>query len=144
MAEAGKNMLAQEDERFMSTNTAIINEIISLCILMLMIIFPLIYDDAYANIMDVKYVSYYIPVIMMLGLLLIAAVIMAIMDKKNMKEGIQRRCCLVCFLRTGRKPFWCQMLRFLCFVWLLGFRPFTQNIFLSLSGEMRGGTAGCF
>ena len=83
MSEAGKTTLEQEEERFVSTNTAIINEIISLCILMLMIIFPLIYDDAYANIMDVKYVSYYIPVIMMLGLLLIAAVIMAIMDKKK-------------------------------------------------------------
>ncbi len=80
MAEAGKNMLAQEDERFMSTNSAIINEIVSLCVLMLMVIFPLIYDDAYTNIMDVKYVSYYLPVIMMLGYSLIAVVVMAVMD----------------------------------------------------------------
>lgn len=32
MAEAGKTTLEQEEERFVSTNTAIINEIISLCI----------------------------------------------------------------------------------------------------------------
>ena len=144
MAEAGKTTLEQEEERFVSTNTAIINEIISLCILMLMIIFPLIYDDAYANIMDVKYVSYYIPVIMMLGLLLIAAVIMAIMDKKKYEGRYTKKVLSGLLPKNWKKTFLVSDAAVLVFCLAVGISTFHSEYFFESFWGNEGRYSGMF
>ena len=144
MAEAGKTTLEQEEERFVSTNTAIINEIISLCILMLMIIFPLIYDDAYANIMDVKYVSYYIPVIMMLGLLLIAAVIMAIMDKKKYEGRYRKKVLSGLLPKNWKKTLLVSDAAVLVFCLAVGISTFHSEYFFESFWGNEGRYSGMF
>ena len=144
MAEAGKTTLEQEEERFVSTNTAIINEIISLCILMLMIIFPLIYDDAYANIMDVKYVSYYIPVIMMLGLLLIAAVIMAIMDKKKYEGRYTKKVLSGLLPKNWKKTLLVSDAAVLVFCLAVGISTFHSEYFFESFWGNEGRYSGMF
>ena len=144
MAEAGKTTLEQEEERLVSTNTAIINEIISLCILMLMIIFPLIYDDAYANIMDVKYVSYYIPVIMMLGLLLIAAVIMAIMDKKKYEGRYTKKVLSGLLPKNWKKTLLVSDAAVLVFCLAVGISTFHSEYFFESFWGNEGRYSGMF
>lgn len=80
MAGADVNMPPQEKESFVSSCLEAASEIISLCILVLMLVFPLVYDEAYTNIMDVKYICYYLSVIAMVVFLLTASVIMAVLD----------------------------------------------------------------
>lgn len=83
MAEVGKKIkqpASTPKDSFAATCSRISNGIISLCVFILMVVFPLIYDKAYTNIMDVKYICYYVSIIGMVALLLLSALVMAIID----------------------------------------------------------------
>lgn len=68
------------EDSFAAVCSSVINGIISVCVIVLMVVFPLIYDDAYTNIMDVKYICYYVTIIGVLALLLIAVLVMMTID----------------------------------------------------------------
>lgn len=89
-------------DSFSSVCSSIVNGIISVCILILVTVFPLIYDKAYTNIMDVKYMCYYISVLGMLGLLLIAGLVMLVIDCVKFR-GVHTRNLLSAFLPCNWK-----------------------------------------
>ena len=76
----GNKLQNRAVDSFSSVCSSIVNGIISVCILILVTVFPLIYDKAYTNIMDVKYMCYYMSVLGMLGLLLVAGLVMLVID----------------------------------------------------------------
>lgn len=83
MAETGKNVKKPQNtakDTFSSACSSAVNDIIGLCVFILMTVFPLLYEEAYTNIMDVKYICYYQAVIGMLVLLLAAVLVMVAID----------------------------------------------------------------
>lgn len=68
-------------ESFSGTCSSIISGMISFFLLILVTVFPLIYDKAYFNILVTKYKCYYISVVAMLVILLVLSVIMLIIDR---------------------------------------------------------------
>lgn len=88
MAEIGKHVKKPQNtakDTFSSACSSAVNDIIGLCVFILMTVFPLLYEEAYTNIMDVKYICYYQAVIGMLVLLLAAVLVMAAVDFKKYK-----------------------------------------------------------
>ena len=98
IVKKGKRLQNEAEDSFASVCSSITNGIISVCVLILVVVFPLIYDKAYMNIMDVKYICYYVSVLGMLGLLLIAGIGMMAVD------CVKYRCAYVRRLMSGLLP----------------------------------------
>lgn len=65
---------------FSGTCSSIISGVISFFILVLVTVFPLIYDNSYFNILETKYKCYYLSVIGMLVVVLALAIVMLLID----------------------------------------------------------------
>ncbi len=88
MTEVGENVKKPQimtKNTFSSRCSSVVDDMIGLCVFILMTVFPLLYANAYTDIMDVKYICYYQTVIGMLVLLLAAVLIMMAMDYKKYK-----------------------------------------------------------
>lgn len=83
-AMAKKKMISEQDS-FAGTCSSIISGVISFFLLILVTVFPLIYDNSYFNILETKYKCYYISVIGMLALVLVLSIIMLIIDFMEFK-----------------------------------------------------------
>ena len=57
--------------------------VMNVCIFVLVFIFPLIFNDAYYDIPEVKYQCYYLSILVSLGIIAILAVILMLADKKE-------------------------------------------------------------
>lgn len=57
--------------------------VMNVCIFILVFVFPLIFNDAYYDIPEVKYQCYYLSILVSLALVLILAVVLLISDKKH-------------------------------------------------------------
>lgn len=81
---AKKKMISEQDS-FAGTCSSIISGVISFFLLILVTVFPLIYDNSYFNILETKYKCYYISVIGMLALVLVLSIVMLIIDFMEFK-----------------------------------------------------------
>lgn len=80
-----KKKAMNSQNSFAGTCSSIISGTISFFLLILVTVFPLIYDNSYINILPTKYKCYYISVIGMLVLLLVLSLIMLIIDFMEFK-----------------------------------------------------------
>lgn len=67
-------------EGFAGTCSSIISGVISFFLLVLVTVFPLIYDNSYFNILETKYKCYYLSIIGMLVILLVLSIVILIID----------------------------------------------------------------
>ncbi len=74
----GKEM--RDQDAFAETCTSIISGVISFFVMLLVVLFPLIYDNAYFNILETKYRYYWGIVVGMMSICLILAIIMMAID----------------------------------------------------------------
>ena len=74
-----KNEISSQ-EGFSGTCSSIISGVISFFLLVLVTVFPLIYDNSYFNILETKYKCYYLSIIGMLVILLVLSIVMLIID----------------------------------------------------------------
>lgn len=81
---AKKEPISNQDS-FATTCASIISGVISFFILILVTVFPLIYDNSYFNILETKYKCYYLTIIGMLVILLVLSLIMMITDMVEFK-----------------------------------------------------------
>ncbi|MGL6216556.1 MAG: O-antigen ligase family protein [Lacrimispora sphenoides] len=65
---------------FVETCSSIINGVISFFIILLVLVFPLIYNNSYIDILVVKYQFYWVCVVVMLALCLVLSLIMLVID----------------------------------------------------------------
>lgn len=75
----------KSQESFSETCSSIISGVISFFLLIVVTVFPLIYDNSYFNILETKYKCYYLSIIGMLVILLVLSVIMWIIDVMEFK-----------------------------------------------------------
>ena len=76
---AKKSEISNRDG-FAGTCSSIISGVISFFLLVLVTVFPLIYDNSYFNILETKYKCYYLSMIGMLVILLVLSIVMLIID----------------------------------------------------------------
>ncbi len=74
-----------KQETFGGTCSSIISGVISFFLLILVTVFPLIYDNSYFNILETKYKCYYLCIIGMLVILLVLSIVMLIIDRMEFK-----------------------------------------------------------
>ena len=77
-------------DSFSATCSSITNGIISFFLLILVTVFPLIVHNSYFDILETKYMCFYLTVLIMLGFLLIAGLIMLFIDQKEF-QGIHTK-----------------------------------------------------
>ena len=77
-----KNKKESYSDAFSDTGSAIINGIINVGMLLLVTVFPLIYHNSYVDILDVKYLCYWLCALGMLGVSLIIGLILLAIDWK--------------------------------------------------------------
>lgn len=82
MAKKGTN---GGQDSFAETCSSIISGTISIFMLILVTVFPLIYDNSYVNILETKYKCYYMTVIGMLAVVLVLALVMLVIDMNEFK-----------------------------------------------------------
>lgn len=80
-----KKEVAANQDSFAETCSSIISGVISLCILLLVVVFPLIYDNSYFNILETKYRCYYLSVLGMMAILLVLSLVMMAIDFMEFK-----------------------------------------------------------
>lgn len=78
-----KKHIAASQDCFSETCSSIISGVISFFLLVLVTVFPLIYDNSYVNILPTKYKCYYLSTIGMFVILLVLAVLMLVIDLKE-------------------------------------------------------------
>lgn len=81
---ASKTTINRQDS-FASTCSTIVSGVISFFLLVLVTIFPLVYDNSYFNILETKYKWFYMSVIGMLVVLLVLSLVMLIIDLNEFK-----------------------------------------------------------
>lgn len=82
MAKDVKYKNNRQDD-FAETCSNIISGVVTIGVIVLLMVFPLIYEDAYFNILEVKYKCYYLSVLAMLAVVLVLAIVMAVIDAKE-------------------------------------------------------------
>lgn len=70
-------------DSFSATCSSVTNGIISFFLLILVSVFPLIFHNSYFDILETKYMCFYLTVLIMLGILLIVGLIMLFIDLKE-------------------------------------------------------------
>lgn len=80
-----KNKKESYSDAFSDTGSAIINGIINVGMLLLVTVFPLIYHNSYVDILEVKYLCYWLCALGMLGVSLIIGLIFLAIDWKEFK-----------------------------------------------------------
>lgn len=78
-----KKRTAANQDYFAETCSSIISGVISFFLLVLVTVFPLIYDNAYYNILPTKYKCYYLSTLGMMVILLMLTLIMLVIDLKE-------------------------------------------------------------
>lgn len=81
---ASKKATSKQDS-FAATCSSIVSGVISFFLLILVTIFPLVYDNSYFNILETKYKWFYMSVIGMLVVLLVLALVMLVIDLNEFK-----------------------------------------------------------
>lgn len=72
-----------DNHDFSQTCSTVMSRLITCYLVVLVLVFPLIYHHAYVDILEVKYMCYYITVIAMLATSLIAATVMMALDYRR-------------------------------------------------------------
>ena len=70
-------------DSFSETCSSVTNGIISFFLLVLVTVFPLVVHNSYFDILETKYMCFYLTVLIMLGVLLLAGLIMLFIDIKE-------------------------------------------------------------
>ena len=78
-----KNIVTPLKDGFSETCSSVTNSIISFFLLVLVTVFPLIVHNSYFDILETKYMCFYLTVLIMLGVLLLAGLIMLFIDMKE-------------------------------------------------------------
>ena len=73
----------QIQDGFAVTCSNIISGVITFFIFLIVTVFPLIYDNSYFNILETKYKCYYLCILGMLGVSLVLALVMLVVDVKE-------------------------------------------------------------
>lgn len=81
---ASKTSISNQDS-FAATCSSIVSGVISFFLLILVTIFPLVYDNSYFNILETKYKWFYMSVLGMLVVLLVLSIVMLIIDLNEFK-----------------------------------------------------------
>lgn len=97
--------MEQTADAFSVTCKKIFNGIMSLGIFMLVFVFPLYLHDAYFDVLNSKYQCYYLTVLVVLGLVVIAAIIMLLIDLKEFSGEHTKRILGSLFFKDGKKTF---------------------------------------
>lgn len=80
-----KKETVKNRDGFADTCASIVSGIIGFFILVLVTVFPLIYDNAYFNILETKYKTYYLSIVGMLVVLLVVSIAMLVIDMVEFK-----------------------------------------------------------
>lgn len=78
-----KNIVTPLKDGFSETCSSVTNSIISFFLLVLVTVFPLIVHNSYFDILETKYMCFYLTVLIMLGILLLAGLVMLFIDMKE-------------------------------------------------------------
>ena len=78
-------------ETFIDTSSAIINGVIGIAILLLVTVFPLIYHDSYVDILETKYLCYWVCAIGMVGISLLIGILLIAIDFKEFQGDHTKR-----------------------------------------------------
>lgn len=78
-------------ETFIETSSGIINGVIGIAILLLVTVFPLVYHDSYVDILETKYLCYWICAIGMLGISLLIGLLLMAIDFKEFQGDHTKR-----------------------------------------------------
>ena len=99
-----KNIVTPLKDGFSETCSSVTNSIISFFLLVLVTVFPLIVHNSYFDILETKYMCFYLTVLIMLGVLLLAGLIMLFIDMKEFQGAhlLVKTCIAVLFL-SGRQ-----------------------------------------
>ena len=129
---------------FTSTCSSIINGVISFIIFLLVLVFPLIYNNAYFDILVTKYRFYWVCVVAMLVLCFILSLIMMVIDIMEYNGRHAKALFSRLLPKNGKKHFVYQIFRHWCFgeFWL--FQLYSQIMFMRRFGGTRGVFPDCF
>ena len=78
-------------DSFSETCSSVTNGIISFFLLVLVTVFPLVVHNSYFDILETKYMCFYLTVLIMLGVLLLAGLIMLFIDIKEFQGNTCQR-----------------------------------------------------
>lgn len=111
-----KTVKRDKSATFSETCASIISGVIGFFILILVLVFPLIYDKSYFNILETKYKCYYVSILGMLIVVLVLALVMLIIDRMEYK-GAHAKALLVKLLpRSWKTTFQLQDVAVLVFL----------------------------
>lgn len=77
---AAKKEIVSNQDSFSATCASIVSGVISFFLLILVTVFPLIYDKSYVNILETKYKCLYMSILAMILVLLVLSIVMLIVD----------------------------------------------------------------
>ena len=80
-----KQKTVKGQDSFADTCSNIISGVITFFIFLIVTVFPLIYDNSYFNILETKYKCYYLCILGMLGISLLLALVMVVVDGKEFR-----------------------------------------------------------
>lgn len=91
-----KDIVTSPQDSFSNTCSAVTNGIISFFLLILVTVFPLVFHNSYFDILETKYMCFYLIVLIMLGILLLAGLIMLFIDLKEFQgEHAKKLFCML-------------------------------------------------
>lgn len=82
---AAKKETTSIQDSFSATCSSIVSGVISFFMLLLVTVFPLIYDNSYFNILETKYKCFYMSILTMMAVLLVLSIVMLIVDLNEFK-----------------------------------------------------------
>ena len=97
-----KNLEIRPEDRFATTCSGIVSGVITILLVILAVVFPLYYEDAYFNIIQAKYRFYYVSILITAIVLLILALVMLFIDLKEF-QGEHYKTILKCLHPTRWK-----------------------------------------
>lgn len=77
---AAKKEMDSSQDSFSMTCSSIVSGVISFFMLVLVTVFPLIYDKSYVNILETKYKCFYMSILAMIVVLLVLSIVMLVVD----------------------------------------------------------------
>lgn len=90
---------------FTETCSNIISGVITFFLFLIVTVFPLIYDNSYFNILETKYQCYYLCILGMLGISLVLALVMLLVDIKEYQGAHARDLFAGIHFRNWKKTF---------------------------------------
>jgi len=96
----------EKNQSFSERCSSVISGIITFFVVILVTVFPLIYHEAYTDILDVKYICYYVCILSMTGIVLLTSLVMAVIDFRKYKGENTKR-----LLRSLKPENWKNVFR---------------------------------